>query len=259
MHFYKYHGTGNDFIIIDDRSNKINITGDEIKSLCNRNFGIGSDGLLILKNHENFDFEMKFYNPDGSEATFCGNGARCIVAFARFLGIIENQTTFIAKDGQHSAFFDNDEVVLKMQNVDIIKKYDNFFYLNTGTPHSVVFVDDVEKIDLVKEALPIRYNKLFQPNGTNVNFVQIFDNYIKVRTYEKGVENETLSCGTGVVASALVSAMNFFKNIKSLDVVAKGGKLNVSFEHFNEKFVDVYLKGNAVKVFEGEISLMYDV
>lgn len=254
MNFYKYHGTGNDFIIIDGREN-IHFSEKQIQNLCDRNFGIGSDGLLLLKNHQKYDFEMQFFNPDGSEATFCGNGARCIVAFAKFLKIIDKKTTFLAKDGEHSAYFDNNEVVLKMIDNNVIKTYNELFYTNTGTHHVVKFVENVDKIDIMLEAPKIRYQKDFEPHGTNVNFVQKCDGFIKVRTYEKGVEKETLSCGTGVVAAALIYASQIKKNIDKIDVKAKGGSLKVSFQKSKNSFENVYLQGNAVQVFEGQINI----
>ena len=173
MKFYKYQGTGNDFIIIDERFENYKLTAEKIKFLCNRNFGIGSDGLLILRNEKKYDFRMAFFNPDGTEATFCGNGARCLVAFAKHLQIIDNEAFFAAKDGEHLAYFDSDNVVLKMKNIVVIKKYNNGFFINSGTPHFVKFVEDLEAINIMSEAAKIRYHKDFQPEGTNVNFVQI--------------------------------------------------------------------------------------
>jgi len=255
MQFYKYHGTGNDFIIIDNWFENIFLSESQIQKLCDRNFGIGSDGLLILKCHKLYDFEMQFFNPDGSEATFCGNGARCIAAFARYLDIISDKTVFMAKDGLHEVYFIDNEVVVKMKNVDLIKNFDDYFYVNTGTHHVVKFVENVDLVDIMNQSPEIRYHKNFEPYGTNVNYVQICDNYLKIRTYEKGVEKETLACGTGVVASALVyaHAYNFAKN--DILVKAKGGDLNVKFLKENNIFTNIYLQGNAVLVFKGEIFL----
>ncbi|MBN2892060.1 MAG: diaminopimelate epimerase [Bacteroidales bacterium] len=255
MKFYKYHGTGNDFIVIDGRNEKFTPNEKIIQQLCDRNFGIGSDGLLLLKSHQKYDFEMNFYNPDGSEATFCGNGARCIVAFAKYLNIIDKETTFLAKDGEHSAYFENDEVVLKMIDIDDIKTFGELFYTNTGTHHVVKFVDNVDAIDIMNEAPKIRYQKDFEPFGTNVNFVQKCNGFIKVRTYEKGVEKETLSCGTGVVASALIYAYTADNLISKVNIQAKGGNLKVTFEKTEIGFKNVFLQGNAVKVFSGNVDI----
>ena len=254
MNFYKYHGTGNDFIMIDGRKN-IHLSEQQIQTLCDRNFGIGSDGLLLLKNHEKYDFEMQFFNPDGSEATFCGNGARCIVAFAKYLKIIDKKANFLAKDGEHSAYFDENDVVLKMIDIQNIIVLDDYSYVNTGTHHVVKFVDDVDTINIMSEAPKIRYHENFKPHGTNVNYVQKCNGYIKIRTYEKGVEQETLSCGTGVVASALVYASLSKNNITKIEVKTKGGDLKVSFQKKNNDFENVYLQGNAVQVFQGKIDI----
>jgi diaminopimelate epimerase len=275
MKFYKYHGTGNDFIVIEERNENFIPDEKKTQSLCDRNFGVGSDGLLLLKNHEKYDFEMQFFNPDGSEATFCGNGARCIVAFANFLKIIDKKATFLAKDGEHSAYFNNNDVVLKMIDTDSVGSRqlavdssqssvfswqsvidsEELFYLNTGTHHVVKFVDDVDAINIMTDASKIRYHEDYAPHGTNVNFVQECNGFLKIRTYEKGVEKETLSCGTGVVASALVYASLSENNITKIEVKAKGGDLKVSFQKKNNGFENVYLQGNAVQIFEGEVDV----
>ncbi len=251
MIFYKYHGTGNDFILIDGRKN-ISLSKKNIEYLCKRHFGIGSDGLLILKNSKTYDFIMDFYNPDGSQATFCGNGARCIVKFAQFLKIIKNKTIFQAKDGTHNAHIQKNKVSLQMLNVEKIKEIDDLIFLNTGTAHTVKFVNDIENIN-IEEARKIRYNKKINKKGTNVNFVQIFDNYIKIRTYEKGVEAETLSCGTGVTAAAIAYAYKTnFKKTK-IYVKSNGGDLSVSFKKKKNIFNDIFLTGNAIQIFKGYI------
>ncbi len=263
IEFYKYHGTGNSFILIDNRSGDVNLDAEKIRFLCDKNFGIGSDGLIFMNSHSQYDFEMKFYNPDGSEATFCGNGGRCVVAFAKYLKIIDNKTLFWAKDGLHEAYFRGDDVVLKMIDVEDIRAFDDLFYVNTGTHHAVKFVDDVAAVEIMDIAPPIRYSKEFEPHGTNVNFVQKCENSIKVRTYEKGVEQETLSCGTGVVASALVYSFvadanrNFTEKIvqKSVKVEASGGDLTISFERTDKGFQNIFLQGNAVQIFKGSLSV----
>jgi len=253
MKFHKYHGTGNDFIMIDGRNN-FQFSTEQIKNLCHRNFGIGSNGVLIIRNNKKVDFTMEFYNPDGSVATFCGNGARCIVNFAKQLQIIDNDTIFEAKDGFHKAQIIHNLVDLQMIDVENHKIFNDIIYMNTGTHHVVKFVENVDEIDILKEAPLIRYSKNFKPEGTNVNYVQIIDNDIKIRTYEKGVEAETLSCGTGVTASALAFAIKNNYRKKLINVQTKGGDLQVSFEKSKLKFTDIHLIGNAEKVFEGEIS-----
>lgn len=252
--FYKYHGTGNDFVMIDGRDGRF-FSAQQIRSLCNRHFGIGSDGLLIIRNDDELDFKMEFFNPDGSEATFCGNGARCIVKFANQLGIVENKCEFVAKDGKHSAEILNDKVSLRMIDIADIKVFDDLIYLNTGTHHTAVFVDDVEAIDINSVAAKIRFDNRFSPLGTNVNFIQAYEDGIKVRTYEKGVEAETLSCGTGVVASALAYCLKNDFSLQEIKVKVKGGNLEVKFEKDNERFINVFLIGPAVLVYSGEIEI----
>lgn len=253
MKFYKYHGTGNDFIMIDGRNN-IQLSTEKIQQLCNRNFGIGSDGILIIRNNSQVDFTMEFYNPDGSLATFCGNGARCIVKFAQELQIIDNNCTFEAKDGLHKAKIINQKVDLQMIDVEKHEFIEEMIYLNTGTQHLVKFANNIDAIQIMTEAPVLRYNKHFEPSGTNVNFVEETENNIKIRTYEKGVEAETLSCGTGVTASAIAYAIKNNITKSTINVQTKGGNLQVSFEKNNEKFTNIHLIGNAIKVFKGEIS-----
>ena len=254
IHFYKYHGTGNDFIVIDGRKG-ITINKEQIQFLCDRHFGVGSDGLLIVRNSEEYDFRMEFYNPDGSEATFCGNGARCIVKFARELNIIDNSCIFVAKDGEHFARIIDEKVKLKMIDVDNIKIFEDLIYINTGTHHSVVFVDNVDKVNIEKIAPKIRYDERFAPEGTNVNFVQQSENAIKVRTFEKGVEAETLSCGTGAVASVLSYSIKKQISSQEIKVKVKGGDLWVSFEKNSDVFTNVYLIGSALLVFDAYIEV----
>lgn len=254
INFYKYHGTGNDFVMIDGRDERL-FSSEQIRFLCNRNFGIGSDGLLIIKNSDNLDFRMEFYNPDGSEASFCGNGARCIVKFAHQLGIIDNKCEFFAKDGKHSAEISDNKVSLQMIDVVDIKMFEDLIYLNTGTHHTAVFVDDVDEIDINSIAPKIRFDKRFSPLGTNVNFIQSYEDGIKVRTYEKGVEAETLSCGTGVVASALAYVLKNDFSLQKIKVKVKGGNLEVKFEKDIEGFKNVFLIGPAQLVYSGQIEI----
>lgn len=252
--FYKYHGTGNDFILIDNRDLSINLSENEIKFLCNRHFGIGADGLMILENDKNFDFKMKYYNSDGKEGTMCGNGGRCIVSFAKKLNIIKTKTKFIAIDGEHFAeIYDNNTVKLKMSDVNGFKKIKNGYFLDTGSPHYVEFIDDFENIDIYNKGKELRYSKDFAPKGTNVNFVKkLTDNNIFVATYERGVEDETLSCGTGVTASSLIYAVN--NNINEfVEIKTKGGELKVFFEQKNNTFTNIWLQGETRSVFKGTI------
>jgi len=247
--FYKYEGTGNDFIIIDDRSQLFDISNyDLISSMCDRKFGIGADGLILLRNHETFDFEMLYFNSDGYMSSMCGNGGRCIVHFVNYLKIIDDTTKFIAVDGVHEARIDGKNVLLKMQNVKNIIEENNSYILDTGSPHYVKFVNDISNFNVLKQGKIIRQKFT---DGINVNFVEI-GNYILVRTYERGVENETLSCGTGVVASAL--AIHFSKKSKnnSIDIKSYGGDLNVTFEYDSKNYFNIWLKGTVKMIFSGK-------
>lgn len=209
--FYKYHGTGNDFILIDNRLNDFPVSNEVIRNLCDRNTGIGADGLILLSYKDGYDFEMNYFNSDGNSATMCGNGGRCAVAFANKLRIINNKTIFSAIDGAHRAEIlkDNDcgmIVKLDMQDVKKTETLDEAFIIDTGSPHYINFVKNVSEIDVIAEGRKIRNNERFVPGGINVDFVEENNNTLFVRTYERGVENETLSCGTGVVASAIAYA-----------------------------------------------------
>lgn len=253
--FYKYQGTGNDFIVIDNR-NKIFPKNDTklVAKLCDRRFGIGADGLILLENDNLSDFKMIYYNADGREGSMCGNGGRCIVVFAEFLGIIESDTTFSATDGLHSASINNGIVRLHMADVDEIREKPNAIFLNTGSPHHVQMVAQLEQFDVVKEGAKLRYG-LYGENGSNINFVEQLDEAtFSVRTYERGVENETLSCGTGVTAVAL--AMHRIEKTSRKEIVIKtlGGDLKISFKNSDGKYRNIYLTGPAEQVFKGEIS-----
>ena len=256
--FDKYQGTGNDFILLDNRKNDYDeISTEQVKRMCDRHFGIGADGLMLLNKKENFDFEMIYYNADGNEGSMCGNGGRCMVQFASAIGIKKNEYVFDATDGTHKAEIDMDkEVSLKMKDVTDVKFSLDYYVLNTGSPHYVEFVKDVENLDVVTEGRKIRYSKEFAKEGINVNFVEILDDdAIYVRTYERGVENETLSCGTGVTASALVAAHNEI-GFNRVEVKTKGGNLSVEFERKNEhEFVNIWLCGPVTFVFSGEIEI----
>lgn len=254
IHFYKYQGAGNDFVMIDNRAKTFPKNNSKlIAKLCNRHFGIGADGLILLENNEATDFRMVYYNSDGNESTMCGNGGRCIVAFAHKLNIFANETTFIATDGLHHASIKNGIVSLQMIDVDSVKIEKEYVFTNTGSPHHVQLVENIENFNVFKEGKRIR-NEIYGTAGSNVNFAeQINENTFKVRTYERGVEDETLACGTGVTAVAI--AMFTTKKTKSntINLLVKGGELSVSFNFENGIYKNVVLTGPAEFVFSGEI------
>lgn len=251
--FYKYQGTGNDFIILDNRSGNISLTTAEVKQMCDRRFGIGADGLMLLNVASGYDFEMKYYNSDGNESSMCGNGGRCLVKFAYDKGIRKSRYRFKAIDGDHEAFFsDNNWINLKMKDVKGIKKYYFDYILNTGSPHYVKPTADVRKCNVVKQGREIRYSDDFKKEGINVNFVEGNHKEIFVRTYERGVEDETLSCGTGVTAAAIVFAHNE-NGFNRIEVKTPGGDLAVEFDKMGEEdFRNIWLCGPAEFVFQGE-------
>lgn len=257
LHFYKYQGTGNDFILIDNRKNEIDLTTEQIKWLCDRRFGIGADGLMMLEIEPGADFKMVYFNSDGNESSMCGNGGRCISAFAKKIGVINDRAKFIAIDGVHEAVIHEGFVSLKMNDVKSIEKNEDHFYLNTGSPHYVKFVEDVNQYNVFEEGKKIRYNDRFAAEGTNVNFIEKKDDVVFVRTYERGVEGETLSCGTGVTASALVAAINGIATGKNYCKISTlGGDLRVKFDKVLEtNFYNIWLEGPAEFVFEGQIEI----
>lgn len=256
MTFYKYQGTGNDFIIVDNRSLKIDKNDTKrIAELCDRRFGIGADGFILLENDEISDFKMVYYNSDGNESTMCGNGGRCIVAFAKFLGVIENETEFLAIDGLHKAKVENNIVHLQMQDVSVVESYDNHLFLNTGSPHHVELVSNLANFEVKAIGSNIRYGKPYNEAGANVNFVEIIsEDTFAVRTYERGVEDETFSCGTGVTAVAL--AMHKSRNTKSnaVHLETRGGQLKVTFNVSEEGYDNIWLIGPAQQVFKGDVA-----
>ena len=256
--FYKYQGTGNDFVILDNRTGQFDTLGKEqVKNLCHRRFGIGADGLMLLNAHAAYDFEMKYYNADGGESTMCGNGGRCLVKFAYDIGLIKNSYHFLAIDGQHEASVDLDGTVsLKMNDVERIEYFNDHFVLNTGSPHYVKQTENVMQMDVFKEGRAIRNSPPFGKEGINVNFVEQMDavDQIIVRTYERGVEDETFSCGTGVTAAALVSYHNE-NGFNRVEVKTKGGNLSVDFDKIDDSFKNIWLTGPALLVFKGEIEL----
>ena len=252
--FFKYQGTGNDFVIMDNRNGKINLTTAQVKHLCDRKFGIGADGLMLLNSSEYYDFEMVYYNADGNEGSMCGNGGRCLVQFAFDRGIVRDKYKFIATDGAHEAFFSEGWVNLKMKDVSEVYKHMGYFVLNTGSPHYVKPTNDVKELNVYEEGRSIRYSDEFKEEGINVNFVERLDeDRIVVRTYERGVENETLSCGTGVTASALLFAQDGL-DFNRINVTTLGGELAVEFNKISENiFEDIWLCGPATFVFKGTI------
>jgi len=255
--FFKYQGTGNDFIMIDNRLMLFPKNNTKlIEQLCHRRFGIGADGLILLENDKISDFKMVYYNADGNESTMCGNGGRCIVAFAHFLGIIKNTTRFIAIDGEHVAEIQGEEVSLQMIDVNKISKAENYVFLNTGSPHHVELVDNLELYPVKERGAEIRYSKLYGEKGSNVNFVEpLSESEFKVRTYERGVEDETLSCGTGVTAVAIAMYEMGKTLATTVGLQTPGGTLTVSFEKSEHAYTNIFLKGPAKQVFEGFVNL----
>ena len=256
--FYKYQGTGNDFVMIDNRQENFPKQNVQlIEHLCNRRFGIGGDGLILLENDATLDFKMVYYNSDGNQSTMCGNGGRCLVAFAKKLKIIESHAAFIAIDGTHNATISQNGIVsLQMQDVVDIKTAADYVFLNTGSPHHVTMVQDLINFNVKEHGARIRNSELYGKSGSNVNFVmQINNNEFTIRTFERGVEDETLSCGTGATATAI--AMHAIKKSVSnhIKINVQGGSLNISFEENNNVYKSVFLTGKAEFVFEGEIDL----
>jgi len=257
--FHKYQGTGNDFVIIDNRDLSFVTTNKAlIERLCHRKFGVGADGLILLQNHNELNFEMIYFNADGNESSMCGNGGRCITHFAHFLNIIKNECEFMAIDGAHKAkIIAENLVALQMNDVEQIKTETNYYELNTGSPHYIQFVDDVSQINVKESGAAVRYNEVYKSEGINVNFVDVkHNNQINVRTYERGVEDETLSCGTGVTAAAIAFyEQNKMQGKHVIMVNTLGGSLSVDVNKTNNGFTDLSLNGPATRVFEGEIEI----
>lgn len=253
--FYKYQGTGNDFVMIDNRNGQFPKEDTElVAKICHRRFGVGADGLILLENDTETDFRMVYFNADGKEGSMCGNGGRCIVAFANFLEVIEEETVFNAVDGLHKATIVGDVVSLKMLDVSEIKEKSNALFMDTGSPHHIQLVNGLKSFNVAKEGALIRYG-IYGEKGSNVNFVETnVDGGFSIRTYERGVEDETLSCGTGVTAVAL--GMYHLGNTKEKTVAVKalGGNLEVSFKEDHGAYSDIYLKGEAKQVFKGELT-----
>ncbi len=251
--FYKYQGTGNDFIMIDNRLDTFSKNDTKLIALmCDRKFGIGADGLILLETTEEYDFKMVYYNADGAEGSFCGNGARCITGFARFLNIIDSEANFIAADGPHNSTINGEEVSLEMGDVDSITESENYSFLNTGSPHHVEIVEGLENYKVFERGREIR-NTVYGKAGSNINFVeQLEDNNFAVRTYERGVEDETMSCGTGVTAVAIAMAHLGKAGGNEVGIITPGGKLRVTFNKQEGKFTNIHLIGPAKQVFKGK-------
>lgn len=258
IHFYKYQGAGNDFVMLDNREGQYDaLTLEQINFLCDRRFGIGADGLIMLNKHPEVDFEMKYFNADGREGSMCGNGGRCLTAFAHNLQLINDHTRFMAVDGIHEAVItDNGWIQLKMQDVNKVERTADTAILNTGSPHFVKYAERVENIPVVEEGRRIRYGERFAREGINVNFVEFDKEGLKVRTYERGVEDETLACGTGVTAAAIAIAGNRNQSY-TVPVKAKGGSLEVRYDKIDDQhFENIWLCGPANFVFEGDVEVV---
>ena len=253
MTFYKYQGTGNDFVVIDNRNGFFPKDNHSmIAEICNRKYGIGADGLLLLENNSKVDFTMVYYNADGKLGSMCGNGGRCIVHFANFLNIINENIVFEAIDGLHEASINNAIISLKMNDVASINVNTNSVFLNTGSPHHVEMVEDLKNYNVAENGFIIR-NKTYGKEGSNINFVEkIGTNLFAVRTYERGVEAETLSCGTGVTAVAIALSETNRIDTNNVELHTEGGNLLVHFNKLNSTYYDVYLEGPAKQVFKGE-------
>jgi len=258
INFFKYQGAGNDFIMIDHREHTLkNIDQKLVAQLCDRRFGIGGDGLMFLTKHADYDFEMVYYNADGNIGSMCGNGGRCIVAFAKQLGVIDSETNFLAVDGPHYAKIsaEGDWVELQMIDVDQISTDGDAFVLNTGSPHYVQEVNGLAAMDVYQAGKAIRNNDTYKANGINVNFVEQKNTHLFVRTFERGVEDETYACGTGVTAVAMAMAQQKNPGHIQTPIEVLGGKLQVNFDYDGQKFSNVFLCGPAKMVFEGKITL----
>jgi diaminopimelate epimerase len=254
--FNKYQGAGNDFVIIDNRKGIFNPDDSVlINKLCDRRFGVGADGLILISGSPQYDFEMKYFNSDGFEGTMCGNGGRCSTDFAIRTGIAGKKLAFKAIDGVHKAVSEEGIIRLQMNDVKGPRLINGSYFINTGSPHYVIFKKDIKGLDVNAEGKKIRWAEEFAPEGTNVNFVETVENGIYVRTFERGVEEETLSCGTGVTASAIASVLSGHVGSKTVSVKTLGGNLSVSFNIYGKVISDIWLSGPATFVYSGEIEV----
>ncbi len=255
LNFSKYHGAGNDFIVIDNRNGQHSLTNSQIEFLCHRHYGIGADGLMLLENDSTSDFLMRYFNSDGIESTMCGNGGRCITMFANKIGIIGLKTVFRGIDGIHEATIIGKNVNLKMADINQIETFDDLYFINTGSPHLVKFVTNINEMDVECEGKFLRNTYNIKEGGTNVNFIQLSSTTIRIRTFERGVEAETLACGTGSVASAIAVNHKFGEAKNNYTLEAQGGYLSVSFNRNGNNYTQVYLEGPTEHVFDGFINL----
>lgn len=253
--FYKYHGAGNDFVIIDRSEVPFELSANQIKQICERRYGIGADGLMFYDSHNQLDFKMTYFNSDGSESSFCGNGARCIVQFGIDHKGLSETISFDFKGTPLGAKRKNDLIEINMSNVSRVERLDNDnLFLDTGSPHQIVWVSEVDKIDVESEGRALRHS--FSPAGCNVNFVELLgEDKLAIRTYERGVEAETHACGTGITAAAIAAYFDQKIATTEIELNALGGTLRVRFEPSNSGFVNIYLTGPAIQVFTGEIEL----
>lgn len=257
LNFLKYQGTGNDFVMVDAWTEPVDLSTEQIRFLCDRRFGIGADGLMIIRRHPELDFEMVYYNADGAPGSMCGNGGRCIVRYAFDKGYVSKETRFMASDGPHEAIvLDQLSVSLKMAEVQGVEERGADMFLNTGSPHYIRFAEQADLLNVVEEGRQIRYNDEFREKGTNVNFVERRGTELYVRTYERGVEAETLSCGTGVTAAALALAyLNKVEGSSSTGIITPGGKLKIKYSYKDNRFTDIWLEGPATFVYQGTIEI----
>lgn len=252
--FYKYQGAGNDFVMMDNRLGTHSLNKTQIALICDRRFGVGADGLILLEEADSSDFKMRYYNADGALGSMCGNGGRCVVAFAKRLNLFSESCVFEAFDGLHKAVvLDNGTVSLEMSDVTEISMHNKNYLLDTGSPHLVCFVDAVKAISIKEEGAKIRYSKDFNKQGVNVNFAQLNNGELVIKTYERGVEDETLACGTGATATAIAAFYSGLITENSIKLTALGGDLQVSFTKTNNAFTNVKLVGGAEFVFKGNI------
>lgn len=258
--FTKYHGTGNDFILMDNRRENIKLTTEEISFLCNRRLGIGADGLIYIMPSKKHDFEMKYFNANGLEGSMCGNGGRCITGFAYHLGIISKNAHFKAIDGEHKSIVHSSSanelyIEFSILDVEVSAQTESLQFINTGSPHYIEIVDNIESLDVKEKGKELRWDKRFQPEGTNVNFVEIEKDVLHVKTFERGVEDITLSCGTGVTAAAISVDLQSKVSRNKYNIKTPGGDLKITFERKNQVYKNIQLSGPVVKVFEGIINL----
>lgn len=259
IHFYKYQATGNDFVMIDNRSGELSLSTEQVQKICDRKFGVGADGLMLIEKDPKLDFNLIYYNQDGSQS-LCGNGSRAAMSFASHLKMVNGHASFNAYDGRHDATLEKDGIVrLKMNDTKGIVRHGEDLWIDTGAPHLIQFVKNIKSFPVFEEGRRIRNSDTFKPQGTNANFVELLpDNTIFVRTFERGVENETLSCGTGVTAAALAATKKGYAS--PVKVKTLGGELSVEFKTSqsagsSEAFQEIFLIGPARQVFEGTFEL----